>query len=52
MKEFKDIFCTLRFCTVYEEIRQFFRAKNKTRSEKRRIFASRFSAFEALAMAA
>lgn len=52
MKGFKDIFCALRFCTVYEEIRQFFRAKNKTRSEKRRLFASRFSAFEVLAMAA
>ena len=48
MKGFKDSFCALRFCTVYEEIRQFFRMKNKTRSEKRRIFSSRFKAFNEL----
>ncbi len=50
MKGFKDIFCALRFCTVFEEIRQFFRMKNKTRAEKRRIFAPRFQTFNQLAM--
>lgn len=50
MKGFKDIFCALRFCTVFEEIRQFFRMKNKTRAEKHRLFASRFRAFHQLAV--
>ena len=49
MKGFKDIFCALRFCTVFEEIRQFFRMKNKTRAEKRQLFMSRFQAFHQLA---
>ena len=49
MKGFKDIFCALRFCTVFEEIRQFFRMKNRTRAEKRRIFSPRFRAFNQLA---
>lgn len=49
MKGFKDIFCALRFCTVFEEIRQLLRMKNKTRAEKRWIFASRFRAFNQLA---
>ena len=49
MKGFKDIFCALIFCTAFEEIRQFFRMNNKTRAEKRRIFASRFQAFNQLA---
>lgn len=49
MKGFKNPFCALRFCTMFEEIRQFFRMKNKTRAEKRRIFASRFRAFHQLA---
>lgn len=47
--QFKDIFCALRFCTVYEEIRQFFRMKNKTRAEKRRLFVFRTRVFNALA---
>lgn len=29
MKGFKNIFCALRFCTVFEEIQQFFREKSK-----------------------
>ena len=49
MKGFKDIFCALIFCTAYEEIRQFFRMKNKTRAEKRGIFASCFQEFNKLA---
>jgi len=36
MKGFNDIFCALIFCTVFEEIRQFFRMENKTRAERRR----------------
>lgn len=36
MKGFNNIFCTLIFCTVFEEIRQLFRMKNKTRAERRR----------------
>ena len=39
IKGFKDIFSALRFCTVFEEIRQFLKMKNKTRAEKRRLFA-------------
>lgn len=35
MKCFKNIFAALTFCTAFEEIRQFFRMKNKTRAEKR-----------------
>ncbi len=31
MKGFKNIFCALRFCTVFEEIQQFFRVKNNSR---------------------
>ena len=42
MKGFKNIFNALVFCTAFEEIRQFFRMKNKTRSERRRILASKF----------
>jgi len=49
MKGFKDIFCALIFCTAFEELRQFFRMRNKTRGEKRRIFASRFQEFNPLA---
>lgn len=49
MKGFKNPFCALCFCTVFEEIKQFFRMKNKTRAEKRRLFASRFRAFHQLA---
>ena len=49
MKGFKNIFCALNFCTVYEEVRQYFRMKNKTRGEKRGIFTSRFQEFNQLA---
>jgi len=41
MKGFKNIFCALTFCTVFEEIQQFFRMRNRTRAEKRGVFASR-----------
>jgi len=42
MKGFKNIFNAQIFCTAFEEIRQFFRMRNKTRSKKRRLFAPRF----------
>ena len=42
MKGFKNIFHALIFCTVFEEIRQFFRMKNNTRAEKRGLFAPKF----------
>lgn len=46
MKGFKNIFCALKFCTVFEEIRQFFRMKNKTRAERRSIFASKMNEYK------
>ena len=49
MKGFKNIFNAQIFCTAFEEIRQFFRMKNKTRGEKRRLFALRFHEFNHLA---
>ena len=42
MKGFKDIFKALIFCAVFEEIRQFFRMKNKTRAESRSFFSPKF----------
>ena len=45
MKGFKNIFCALKFCTVFEEIRRFFRLKNKTRAERRRIIAPKIISF-------
>ncbi len=33
MKGFKNIFCALKFYITFEEIRQFFRMKNKTCAE-------------------
>jgi transposase-like protein len=48
MKGFKSIFCALIFCTAFEEIRQFFRMKNKTRSDCRSIITSRICEFNNL----
>lgn len=48
MKGFKSFFSALIFCTAFEEIRQFFRMKNKTRAEKRRIIASKIEGFNNL----
>ena len=48
MKGFKDIFCALIFCTVFEEIRQFFRMKNKSRGERRGLISSRIKNFNNL----
>jgi transposase-like protein len=46
MKGFKNIFCALKFCTVFEEIRQLFRMKNKTRAQRRTIFASKINDYQ------
>jgi len=48
MKGFKNIFSALIFCTVFEEIRQFFCMKDKTRAERRSLIASKFQAFNHL----
>ena len=48
MKGFKNIFCALIFCTTFEEIRQFFRMKNKTRSENRRSIVPKIEEFNNL----
>ena len=48
MKGFKNIFCALIFCTGFEEIRQLFRMKNKTRAECRRIIVSKIDDFNKL----
>ncbi len=46
MKGFKNIFCALKFCTVFEEVRQFFRMKNKTRAQRRTILASKINDYQ------
>jgi len=48
MKGLKNIFCALIFCTVFEEIHQYFHMKNKTRAERRRLIVPRFQAFNDL----
>ena len=48
MKGFKNIFCALKFCTAFEEIRQFFRMKNKTRAERRGMIAPKIIGFNGL----
>jgi putative transposase len=48
MKGFKSFFSALIFCTAFEEIRQFFRMKNKSRFEKRRMIPSKISNFNQL----
>jgi hypothetical protein len=52
MKGFKNIFCALIFCTAFEEIRQLFRMKNKTRSERRQLLAPKFQKMKTLFMKA
>ena len=52
MKGFKNIFCALKFCTGFEEIRQFFRLKNKNHAERRRIIAPKIISFNNLFTAA
>lgn len=52
MKGFKNIFCLSIFCPAFEEIRQLFRMKNKTRSKSRGIFLSKFQEMNLLLTAA
>ena len=49
MKGFKDSWCAMIFCTVFEEIKQFFRMRNKSQSGRRQCFAPRFQKFEKMA---
>jgi putative transposase len=51
MKGFKNIFCALIFCTAFEEMRQFFRMKNKTRAERRRMIVTKIESFNQLVTA-
>jgi len=48
MKGFKNPFSALIFCTAFEEIQQYFRMKNKTRGERRRLIVSRINGFNKL----
>ena len=48
MKGFKNIFSAVVFCTAFEEIQQLFRRGNKTRAERRRLFASKIKEFNQL----
>jgi len=45
MKGFKNPFSALTLCTVFEEIRQHFKMKNKTRAERRSLLSSKFQEF-------
>ena len=47
-KGLKSIFCALVFCTAFEEIRRFFRMKNKTRAQRCRLIASKIREFHNL----
>lgn len=48
MKGFKNIFCALKFCTAFKEIRQFFCMKNKTRAEHHGMITSKIIGFNEL----
>jgi len=49
MKGFKDIFCALRFCYIFEETQQFFRMKDKRVSQRRKGIVSKFQEFTKIA---
>jgi len=48
MKGFKDSWCAMIFCTAFEEIRQFFRMKGKSRSERRKLLTPKIQKFNQL----
>ena len=50
MKAFKNIFCVLIFCMIFEEMQQLFRMKNKTRHERRKLYAPKFQEMQNLFM--
>ena len=45
IKGFKHIFNAAVFCTAFDEIRQFVRMKNKTRSKRRELLTPRIHEF-------
>ena len=45
MKGFKDRWCAMVFCHVFEEIQQFFRMIKKSTAQRRALFLSRFQDF-------
>jgi transposase-like protein len=52
MKGFKDFFCALNFCYVFEEIQQFFRVNQHPLSKRRGLITSKFQEFKNIMMAA
>jgi len=51
MKGFKNPFSALTLCIVFEEMRQHFKMKNKTRAERRGLLASTFHQFNQIVQA-
>ncbi|MGD0466417.1 MAG: hypothetical protein ABSA84_06935 [Gammaproteobacteria bacterium] len=45
MKGFKDLWCAMIFCAVFEETREFFRLKNCTLAEHGGDFLSKTQEF-------
>ena len=45
MKGFKDPWCAMIFCTVFEETREFFRSRDCTLAEHRSDFLSKIQGF-------
>ncbi len=41
---------SLKFCTVFEEIRQFFPMKNNTRSQRRTLLASKINDYQKISL--
>ena len=57
MKGFKDFFCALIFCTVFEEVRNFFKVNTRSAeklnsADKRGIILSKFHRFQKLIISA
>ena len=46
IKGFKDSWCAMIFCHVFEELMQFFRMRNTTPATRRKLFSERFKAFK------
>ncbi len=47
MKAFKDFFCTLKFCYIFEEIQNYFRTKN-IKTQEYRMIVSKYKKFNLL----
>ena len=57
MKMFKNFFCALIFCTVFEEVRNFFKVNTRpadklNSADKRGIILSKFHRFQQLIISA